>query len=153
MSIWKELYDTFDKERAKWQADSASKQSLVFELKGNLTFLADALQSNLSSQEVLKGLERATFDLCMAKGFNINSISGKKIAKKTIGEFDEFKKYLGKDTEYLVNNAYLKIGSLTKLVTAAPNKDHSLKFKSLFRFLVLLVAHLDGRTLRRKSIK
>lgn len=68
---------------------------------------------------------------------------------KTIDGFDEFKKYVGKDTDYLVKNAYSKIGSLSKLVNSSRDKDHTLKIKSLFRFLMLLVAHIEGRSLTR----
>lgn len=147
MSIWKELYDIFDSERARWQSKTASQQTLMFEIQANLAFLADALQNELDQVSMAKGLERSCFDKSIKSGFPINSISKKKLAAKTTGEIDEFKKYIGKDTEYLVKNAYLKIGSLTKLVKAGGVKDYSLKFKSLFRFLMLLVAHIDGQNL------
>lgn len=153
MSIWKELYDIFDSERARWQSKTASKQSLAFEIQTNLAFLADALQNDLDQVAMAKGLERSNFDESIKNGFSINSISKKKLAAKTTGGIDEFKKYIGKNTEYLVKNAYIKMGSLTKLVNADGGKDYSLKFKSLFRFLILLVAHIEGRHITRRSSK
>jgi len=151
MSIWKELYDIFDKERARWESKSTNKQALVFEIQSNLTFLADALQGEYSQTDIIKGLERSVFDRSIESGFLINTISKKKITAKTIGGFDEFKKYINKDTEYLVANAYSKISSLSKLVKLGNGKDNSLKFKSLFRFLVLLVTHIQNQNLTRKS--
>ncbi|MGY0615833.1 hypothetical protein [Vibrio sp. FJH11] len=151
MSIWKELYDIFDKERARWQTKSANKQALVFELQSNLSFLADALKNGLGQVNIVNGLERSVFEKSMQSGFSINSISNKKVTTKTIGGFAEFKKYVGKDTEYLVKNAYLKIGTLTKLVNSSDSKNYSLKIKSLFRFLMLLITHIEGRYLTRSS--
>lgn len=154
MSIWKELYDIFDKERARWNSKNASKQSLIFEIKSNLAFLADALQNKLNPIQITNGLERSVFDRSMENGFSFNSISkNKKVTINTIGDIDEFKKYVGKDTEYLVKNAYLKISSLIKLVNSSGDNNTDLKFKSLFRFLMLLVAHLEGRRLTRRSNK
>jgi len=151
MSIWKELYDIFDKERARWQKNSVNKQTLVFEIQSNAIFLADALHNELSQTDMVKGLERAAFEQSMKDGFSINSISKKKVTAKTIGEFDEFKKYVGKDTEYLVKNAYSKMFSLAKLVNSGDGKNYSLKLKSLFRILILLITHIEGRHLTRRS--
>ncbi|WP_445397942.1 hypothetical protein [Zobellella sp. An-6] len=153
MSIWKELYDIFDKERARWQSKNANRQALIFEIQSNLTFLADALQNELSDIDIAKGLERKAFDKSIESGFSINSISKEKVTARTIGDFDEFKKYIGKDTEYLVKNAYSKTGSLLKITSTPNSKNHSLKFKSLFRFLMLLVTHIEGRRLIRHSSK
>jgi hypothetical protein len=150
MSIWKELYDIFDKERARWKTMNTNKQALVFEIQSNLTFLADALQNELSQTDIVKGLEVSVFERAMENGLSINSISKKKVTTKTIGDFAEFKKYIDKDTEYLVKNAYLKMGSLTKLVNSGDGKSYSLKFKSLFRFLMLLVTHIEERHLTRR---
>lgn len=154
MSIWKELYDIFDKERARWHSKNTSRQSLIFEIESNLAFLADAIQNKLNPIQITNGLERSVFDKSIESGFSLNSISKhRKVTINTIGGFDEFKKYVGKDTEYLVKNAYLKIGSLIKLVNSIGDKNSDLKFKSLFRFLMFLVAHIEGRHLSRRSRK
>ena len=62
MTIWKELYDIFDKERSRWQQSSANKQAIAFELKANLGFLADALSSGLSQNAIANGLEYSVFE-------------------------------------------------------------------------------------------
>jgi hypothetical protein len=154
MSIWKELYDIFDKERARWHSKNANKQSLIFEIENNLAFLADAIPNKLNPIQITNGLERSVFDKSMESGFSFNSISkNKKVTINTIGDIDEFKKYVGKDTEYLVKNAYLKISSLIKLANSSGDINLDLKFKSLFRFLMLLVAHVTGRHFTRRSSK
>jgi len=153
MSIWKELYDIFDKERSRWEKSGADKQALSFEIQSNLTFLADALQNKLTQKNITQGLERSIFDNAIKDGFNFNSLNKAKVTTKTIDGFDEFKKYIGKDTAYLIKNAYVKLSSLTKLVSEDANKDYSLKIKSLFRFFVLLAVHIEGHTLSRQPSK
>jgi len=101
MSIWKELYDIFDKERSRWQKSGADKQVLAFEIQSNLTFLADALQDEMHQTKIINGLDRKAFDKAIKDGFNFNSIAKAKVTTKTIGGFTEFKKYVGKDTAYL----------------------------------------------------
>jgi len=117
MSIWKELYDIFDKERSRFEKKAADKQSV--------------------------------FDDAIKNGFNFNSIVNTKIKGKDVKGFDEFNKYIGKDTTYLIKNVYSKISSLKKLITENPDKDYSLKLKSLFRFYVLLISHIEGVSLVR----
>ena len=151
MSIWQELYEIFDRERARWQAKSTQKQALVYEIRRNLTFLADALTSDVSEADMANGLERAVFEAALKNGLVLNSICDRTLWAKTIGSFDEFKVYVGKDTAYLITNAYLKIDALLKLVKSAKDKSYSLKFKSLFRFLMLVVAHLEGQQLVRRK--
>lgn len=151
MSIWKELYDAFDKERSRWEKTSSDKQSLAFEIQRNLTFIADALHDKIDQKTIIKGLEHDVFDKAIKDGFNFNSIKKGKLTKNTIGGFSEFKKYAGKDTAYLVKNSYSKMSSLSKLVSVNNDKDYSLKIKSLFRFFVLLVTHIEGRHLTSSS--
>ena len=112
MSIWKELYDIFNHERNLWQKRGADKQALVFEIKSNLTFLADALQSQLQQENIISNLDTAVFEKAIAEGFALNAINKNTLSINTIANFNEFKKYLGKDTESLIKNAYLKIASL-----------------------------------------
>lgn len=147
MSIWKELYDIFNKERARWEKSNAHKQALVFEIQSNVTFLADAIKSQISQSQVVIGLERTAFDQSIREGVEFNSIAPERVSSKTIGGYAEFKKYRDKDTEYLVKNAYAKMGSLTKLINSKDGKDYSLKIKSIFRFLILLIVHVEGRCL------
>lgn len=153
MSIWKELYDIFDKERSRWQQSSASKQVIVFELKANLGFLADALSSNLPQTAMIQGLECTLFEAKLKEGVTLSQLNRRKVTSAFIGEFAEFAKYIGKENDYLIENAYSKIKSLQKLATAQPDKNYDRKLKSLFRFLVFLVAHLEERPLSRQAAR
>ncbi|ABI38835.1 hypothetical protein Shewmr4_1761 [Shewanella sp. MR-4] len=153
MSIWKELYDIFDKERSRWQQSSAGKQAISFELKANLGFLADALSSDLPQQAIIQGLECTLFEAKLKEGLSLASLNHRKVTLKFIGEFAEFAKYVGKENAELVENAYSKIKSLQKLASAKPDNNYDLKIKSLFRFLVFIVAHLEERPLTRQSAK
>lgn len=149
MTIWKELYDIFDRERERWQKKSAGRRALDYEIRSNLAFLGAALKSRLSSAEIVAGLERAVFERSLAEGVDFNSLRKGRVTEDFIDGFDEFKKYVGKDTEDLVTNAYARMNFLAKVVKGRPDDDHSLKIKSLFRFLVMLVMHLEGRKLKR----
>lgn len=151
MSIWKELYDIFDKERSRLQNVKTDKQALAFEIQSNLDFLADALQNKIDQNKIIKGLEHKIFDKAIADGFDFNSIRNSKVTKKTVGGFSEFKRYIGKDTAYLVKNVYSKMSSLNKLISEQDDKDYSLKIKSLFRLFVFLLIHIEGQYLTRHS--
>lgn len=153
MSIWKELYDIFDKERSRWQQSSASQQAIAFELKANLGFLADALSSNLPQTAIIQGLECTLFEAKLKEGVALSRLNRRKVTSAFIGEFAEFAKYIGKENDDLIENVYLKIKSLQKLATAQPDKDYDRKIKSLFRFLVFLVAHLEERPLSRQAAR
>lgn len=111
MSIWKELYDVFSKERARFEKKSANKQSVTFEIQKNATFLADALQNNVAYKTIISGLEHSAFDDAIKSGFNFNAIANSRLKRKNIQGFDEFNKYIDKDTAYLVKNTYSKISS------------------------------------------
>lgn len=153
MSIWKELYDIFDKERCRWQQSTANKQAIAFELKANLGFLADALSSDLPPLAIIQGLESSLFEAKIKEGLTLTSLNRSKVTLTFIGEFTEFTKYVGKDNAELIENAYSKIKSLQKLALAQPDNNYDLKIKSLFRFLVFLVAHLESRPLNQHSAR
>ncbi|CAH0993061.1 hypothetical protein SIN8267_03200 [Sinobacterium norvegicum] len=153
MSLWKELYDIVASERSRLQSKDANKQAVLFELKSNLDFLADGLKNDIAANKLVLGLECQAFDQGITRGFSLNSLANRKASAKTVAGFAEFKKYIGKDSEYLINNAYLKIASLKKLVQADNKKDYSLKVKSLFRFLVFVVVHIEGSVLQAKKGK
>lgn len=150
MSIWKELYEIFDKERAHWKKSSAGKQAVVFELNANLTFLADSIEAKSTTQQIAMGLENAAFDAALRDGIDFNSICKRKLSKQVVGDFVEFNRYLNKDADYLIKNAYQKIKSIKKIASQGSQKDLSLKIKSLFKFHVLLLAYIEGRHLTRR---
>ncbi|KFZ37507.1 hypothetical protein HR45_10895 [Shewanella mangrovi] len=146
MSIWKELYDVVEKEFSRWQSRQHKQQTLVFEIQSNLLFLAEALKAQLPAKQIVAGLEHKAFDDALAQGLTLDR---RLVTSTTIGDFDEFKKYIGKDSTYMVKNAYAKMKTLSKLVQADSQANYDLKIKSLFRFMVLLAAHLDAKSLSK----
>lgn len=151
MTIWKELYDIFDRERDRWQKKSAGRRALDYEIRSNLVFLGAALKSKLPSAHIVAGLERSVFERSLAEGVDFNVLCKGRVTEDFVGGFDEFKKYVGKDTDYLVKNAYARMNTFAKVVEGRPDEDHALKIKSLFRFLVMLAMHIEGRSLKRRS--
>ncbi len=151
MSIWKDLYSIFNQERSRWQKQAADSQALQVELKTNLTFLADALANNLEQTKTIAGLGSKYFEIFIKDNSNFNSLQKRALQKRTIAEFSEFEKYLGKDTQYLVRNLYSKIFAIRKLHKQDPKQDCSLRLKALFRFMMLTLAHIDGKNLKAKA--
>ncbi|SET74025.1 hypothetical protein [Thalassotalea agarivorans] len=115
MTIWKELYEIFVKERQRWHDLSGDKQTLAFEIKANLTFLADGFANKSTAKQLIVGLEDKAFKQMLSKNGDFNRLQTKKLNIATIGRYAEFKKYVGKDTQYLINNAYARLISLKKL--------------------------------------
>lgn len=146
MSIWKELYDIVEKEFGRWQNRQHKQQALLFEVQSNLLFLAEAIKAQLPASKIVAGLERKAFDKALEQGLELER---RTVTQATIGEFVEFNKYLGKDSHYMVKNAYAKMNALSKLVQADSEQDYDLKLKALFRFMVLLAAHLEQKPLTR----
>ena len=135
MSIWNTLYSIFEKERELLTKSQASKQALTFEIQSNLIFLADAIKNGLAQPLIINGLEHQIFDNALISGYNFNSLNNKKIQLTMVKDFAEFHKYIGKDSQYLIHNAYSKIKSLKKLNQSDSTNNLTLKLKSLFRFL------------------
>lgn len=151
MSIWKDLYELFASERHRWQSQDALKNTLLFEIQSNIEFLGDALENGTDQNSIIQNLEMSAFEKILKSGTSINSICKKTIRPETIGEFNEFKKYLGKDTQYLVKNAYSKIQTLKKLSAVNNSDDYGRKLKALLRFLILLFTHIEQRKLPKPS--
>lgn len=151
MSLWKELYDILDKERTNTKKSKANKQALLFEVDCNARFLASAIESKFTNTAIALGMEKAAFEKALGDSFDFNQCRIQTLSSNTIGQFKEFKKYVNKDTQWLVYRAYLRINLLSRLLNADPNGDHQLKIKTLFRYLVIVNAHLHGTTLKRKT--
>lgn len=151
MSIWQDLYKIFDTERNRWQKQAADTQALHVELKTNLAYLADALSNDIDHGKIIEGLGSKYFEIFIKQNTNFNSLQKKSLQKKTIGDFAEFEKYLGKDTQFMIRNVYSKVYALRKLKTSSPKHDYSLRLKALFRFMMLTLAHIDGKSLKRKK--
>lgn len=158
MSLWKELYDIIDKERGRWLQTSAEKNALYFEIKANLAFMMDALETGLDEQMIVAGFETKAFEKALVTGIELPAKTGKTVPNSFIGKYKEFKPYIGQDSRFLIERLYLKISALQRVVRSSQAAQttrraknalpvSTLKLKSLFRFLVFVVAFLDNKPL------
>ena len=148
MSIWKELYEIYISERSRWQANSQGKRALQFELSHNMTLLAEGLQQHTAQAALIAGLEVTAFQQAMQTGLNLAAMGRGKVAAKNVGDYREFKRYLGKQADELIINLYARIRTLQKLSTAEPQRDYALKLRSLLRFMVFITLYLQDKPLK-----
>ena len=147
MSIYKELYDVFDKERNLKKASDAHLRQLQFEIESNIHYMASAFKQRLPSDVIVAGLENCVFKQLMQQSYTINA---KPLKSSTINGYKEFEKYLHWHADKLIERAYLRLHLLKKLI-AAGQHDQQLKLKSLFRFFMLVHYHLADKALPRRQ--
>lgn len=146
MSIYKELYDVFDKERNLKKASDINLRQLQFEMESNIHYMASALKQQLPCDVIVAGLESSVFKQLMQQSSTIHS---KPLKNSTINGYKEFEKYLHWNADKLIERAYLRLNLLQKLIAAGQN-DQQLKLKSLFRFFMLVHYHLADKALPRR---
>ena len=153
MSIIQDLYNIFDNEQSKHIKKKSTKNLVVLELSSNLSFLREGLLEKMNGSSVIAGLAGDQFKKANEKGINLNSIQKKKLSKLTYGGVKEFEKYEGWTTEKLINNAYERIDTLKKLNVNEGNVDVTSRLKYLFKYLMVLTAHIEGEHLKVKPKK
>ena len=151
MSIIKDLYSIFDNERAKYVATKSSKNLVLRELAENLAFLREGLAENLKGSEIIENLGNIQLNQALEAGLNFNTIQKKSLIKSTYGGVKEFSKYNGWSTEKLIFNAYERLSTLKKLQTTTAKIDLRARLQNLFKYLMVLMAHIDGEHLTIKS--
>ncbi|AKH20699.1 hypothetical protein [Sedimenticola thiotaurini] len=151
MSIIQDLYLIFDKEYARHRERRCSKNLLVLELRHNLAFLRAGLAEQLPGTTIVAGLEQAQYRQATEKGTALNAIQKRRLARRTYGGIREFEKYHDWSTEQLIHKAYERIAVLKKLDLDAGSVNVRARLQYLFKFLMLLIAHIDGETLHLSS--
>ena len=151
MSIIQDLYNIFDKEYSKYLTRKSSKNLLVIEISQNLSFIREGLASNVDAGYIINGLENGKFNNANMSATNYNSIQKKKLAKITYGGAKEFDKYRGWSTEKIVNKAYERIDTLKKLNLCNKKINIHSKLQYLFKFLMVLIAHIEEKHLTISS--
>ena len=147
MSIISDLYLIFDNEREKYVATQSSKNLVLRELAENLAFLRESLAEKLEGPEIVAGLVNAQLDRAIEAGLNFNTIQNRSLSKKTYGGAREFDKYNGWSTEKLVYKAYERLSILKKLQASSAKIDIHARLQNLFKYLMILMAHIDGKQL------
>ena len=147
MSILQDCYAIYDKEYAKITARRVLKDGVARELSRNLAFLRAGLAAGLAGAKIAAGLETQRYDAASAQGLNLDSLRKAALAPATYGPIKEFEKYRGWPTAKLVHNAYERIVTLQKLAAGDPTLDLTGRLKYLFKYLLLTLAHIEGKTL------
>ncbi len=147
MSIIQDLYSIFDKEQSKYLERKASTNLVVLELSNNLAFLREGLSEQLDGSEIIAGLSDKEYKKAIAKGVDLNVVQKKSLSKSTCGGVKEFEKYIAWSTEKMINNVYERISTLKKLNNKKGKVDVNARLKYLFKFLMLLMAHIQNEKL------
>lgn len=148
MTIIQDLYHIFDTEYARHLDRRSSKNLLVMELRQNLAFLRAGLAERLEGSTIIAGLEEGQYRRANEKGTHLDSIQKKCLARRTYGGVKEFEKYHGWSTGQLIHKAYERVAVLKKLNLNSAAIDVRARLQYLFKFLMVLVAHIDNTELR-----
>ena len=151
MSIIKDLYSIFDNERDKYIATKSSKNLVLRELAENLAFLREGLAENLKGSEIIECLGNVQLNHAIESGLNFNTIQKKSLSKTTYSGVKEFTKYNGWSTEKLIYNAYERLSTLKKLQASSAKINIHARLQNLFKYLMVLMAHINGEHLTIKS--
>jgi hypothetical protein len=151
MSIVQDLYKIFDKERARYDVKKASKNAVLRELAENLAFIREGIRENLDDSKIINRLENKQFILANDHGFDFNSLKRATLSQATYGSAKEFDRYKGWSTEKLIKNAYERLSTLRKLKVSEPGIDTHSRLQNLFKFLMVIIAHIDEKRLSIKS--
>lgn len=147
MSIIQDLYNIYDKEQEKYRAHKSSTHRLLIEIRQNLAFLREGLREGLAQQTIIGGLEDAEYRAACKQGTRLGALQKKKLASATYAGIREFDRYLGWDTTRLISNLYERIATLKKLASGSDRINLRPRIITLFKFLMVALAHLESRQL------
>lgn len=147
MSIIQDLYTIYDKEQAKYRARRSSQNQVLSELQGNLAFLREGLRERLPPVTIINGMEDTAYHVATKQALNLDSLRKRKLERSTYGGIREFERYRGWPTGRLINNAYERIATLKKLAAGPESIDLTARLRNLFKFLMVIVAHIQDRKL------
>lgn len=147
MSIIQDLYTVYDKEQAKYRALRTSRNRLLIELQHNLAFLREGLREGIPQQAIVKGLGDSEYRDAGRQGLDLNSLQKKRLARETYAGIREFDRYRGWSTARLVETVYERIDTLKRLIAGATDIDLLARLRNLFKLMMILVGHIQGRRL------
>jgi len=147
MSIIQDLYNVYDKEHAKLRAQRSSTNRLLIEIRQNLAFLREGLREGLPQAAIVNALEDAEYRAAGKQGTKLAALQRRPLAASTYAGVREFDRYRGWDTERLIANVYERITTLKKLAAGSAQVDLHARLVTLFKFLMVVLAHLESRQL------
>lgn len=147
MSIIQDLYNIYDKELARYRAKKSSKNRLLIEMQQNLAFLREGLREGLPQGAVIGGLEDTQYHAACEQGTDLATLRKSPLSRATYGGIREFNRYLGWDSARLITKVYERIATLKKLAAGSDSIDLRARLTNLFKFLMVVLAHLEARQL------
>lgn len=152
MSLIRDLYTVFDREYARHRAQRSSKNSLLQEFRRNLAFLREGLAGQVAPEVLIDGLEDQQFRKALESGFRFDSLQRRRLARATCAGVPAFERYQGWSSERLICRVYERVAILQKLGQGKSGIDLGLRLQNLFKLMMLVTAHLEGRqlTIRRQ---
>jgi hypothetical protein len=147
MTIIQDLYNIYDKESAKYRARRSSQSQLLKELQRNLSFLREGLGEKLPQRAIVAGLEDEQYRAVGSQGIRLNGLQRRRLARDTYAGIREFERYRDWDTTRLIDSVYERIAILKKLAAGTGDIDLHPRLITLFKFLMVVLAHLEGRRL------
>ena len=147
MSIIQDLYTIYDREKAKIRAQRRSTDRLLIEMRQNLAFLREGLRENLPQDAIVDALDNAEYRAVVKRGTRLAVLQKKPLAAATYAGVREFERYRGWDTTRLIANVYERIATLKKLAAGSETLDLRARLVKLFKFLMVVLAHLESRQL------
>ncbi len=147
MTIIQDLYNIYDKELAKYQSRRASQDQLLRELQHNLAFLREGLREGLSQRAIIDGLEDERFRSASNQRIRLNRLQKSRLTRETYAGIREFERYRGWETTRLIENVYERIALLKKLAAGSDEIDLRTRLTTLFKFLMVVIAHIERRCL------
>ena len=148
MSIVQDLYAIYDKEQAKYRARKSSQGLLLTEIRHNLAFLREGLREGLAPAAIVAGLEDAHYRDARKQGVNLDGLQKKKLMPDTYAGIREFARYRDWTTARLVETVYERIATLKKLVDGSAEVALRVRLRNLFKLMMVVLAHLEGRRLK-----
>lgn len=147
MSLIRDLYTVFDREYARHRAQRSSKNSLLQEFRRNLAFLREGLAGQVAPEVLIEGLEDHQFRKALESGFRFDSLQRRRLSRVTCAGVPAFERYHGWSSERLICKVYERVAILQKLRQGQSGIDLGLRLQNLFKLMMLVTAHLEGRQL------
>lgn len=147
MTIIQDLYAIYDKESTKYLARRSSQNRLLIEIQRNLAFLREGLRERLDQRSIVDGLEDEQFRDAGRQGLDLGAVQKRRLAAVTYGGIREFDRYRDWETAKLIENLYERIAVLKKLAAGGPKIDLGARLMTLFKFMMVVLAHIEGRQL------
>lgn len=153
MTFLQDAYQLYDGENARLARRRAFQNTVVIELNENLAFLRAALREGVTGPAIVAQLDDTEYRKAVSEGFDLNTIQADFLQASTYAGAREFEVYKGWDTERLIQNVYARMATLKKLVVADPKIDLTRRLQSLFKYVMVVVAHIAGIHLVRKAAR